>query len=72
MNLDVKVEAKNIDEIKSQFIKNYQEQNPNFQEFFSLIVPLFNALEIEKQESEKKENFETRVFEEAKKILNIT
>jgi len=71
MNLDVKVEAKNIDEIKSQFIKNYQEQNPNFQEFFSLIVPLFNALEIEKQESEKKENFETRVFEEAKKILNI-
>ncbi len=71
MKLDTKIETKNIDEIESQFIRKYQEQNKNFNEFFSLITPLFNALETEKQESEKKDNFESRVFEEALKILNI-
>ncbi len=71
MKLDTKIETKNIDEIETQFIGKYQEQNTNFQEFFSLIMPLFNSLETEKQESEKKENFESRVFEEAKKILKI-
>jgi DNA repair protein SbcD/Mre11 len=71
MKLDPKIEARNIDEIEKEFIKNYQEQNPNFTEFFNIILPLLDSLDIEKQESEKKENYETRVYEEIKKILNL-
>ncbi len=71
MKLDIKTEKTNIDEIENEFIKKYKEQNENFNEFFPLIQHLFNALELEKIESEKKENFEARVFEEANKILKI-
>jgi exonuclease SbcD len=71
MKLDIKTEKTNIDEIENEFIKKYKEQNAQFEDFFPLIQPLFNALELEKIESEKKENFESRVFEEANKILKI-
>ena len=71
MKLEIKTESTNIDEIENQFIQKYKEQNAKFDGFFSLIQPLFNALELEKIESEKKENFESRVFEEANKILKI-
>lgn len=71
MKLEIKTEKTNIDEIEKEFIKKYKEQNENYDEFFPLIQPLFNALELEKIESEKKENFEARVFEEANKILRV-
>jgi len=71
MKLEIKTELTNIDEIEKEFIRKYKEQNEQFNDFFSLIQPLFNALELEKIESEKKENFESRVFEEANKILNL-
>jgi len=70
--LDIKAESQNIEEIENQFINKYKEESiGDFKNFSDLIVPLFNALETEKQESEKKENFERRVFEEAKKVLGL-
>jgi hypothetical protein len=72
LKLDVKTESQNIEEIENHFIKEYKTQISNdFKCFSDLITPLFNALETEKQESEKKDNFEARVFEEVKKILNL-
>jgi DNA repair exonuclease SbcCD nuclease subunit len=70
--LDIKAESQNIDEIEKQFITKYKEESiGDFKNFSDLIVPLFSALETEKQESEKKENFERRVFDEVKKILGV-
>ncbi|MCX6741631.1 MAG: DNA repair exonuclease [Candidatus Pacearchaeota archaeon] len=72
LKLDVKTESQNIEEIENHFIKEYKTQiSDDFKCFSDLITPLFNALETEKQESEKKDNFESRVFEEVKKILNL-
>jgi len=70
--LDIKAESQNIEEIENQFINKYKEESiGDFKNFSDLIIPLFNALETEKQESEKKENFERRVFDEVKKILGL-
>ena len=56
----------NIEEI---IIKEYELKNPG--KFNKIILPLVHALEIEKQEDEKSTIFETRLFSEINKVLNL-
>lgn len=72
LKLEIKQEAKNIEEIEFNFIQEYNKKiQPEFQEFSPAILPLLSSLDTEKQEAEKKEVFEKRVFEEAQKILKL-
>jgi hypothetical protein len=72
LKLEVKTEGESIEEIEKKFIQEYNSKvQPEFQDFSSLILPLLNAFDTEKQEAEKKETFEKRILEEARKILNL-
>ncbi|MEM4703381.1 MAG: DNA repair exonuclease [Candidatus Pacearchaeota archaeon] len=72
LKVEVKGEHKTIDEIENEFIMEYEKQIPNeFINFSKFIVPLLEHLNFEKQEGEKKEDFQARVFENVSKILNL-
>jgi DNA repair protein SbcD/Mre11 len=63
------IEIKEDEDVEEESIKNYSDENPS--KFNELITPLVNSLAIEKQEGETTESFNTRILEEAKKILNF-
>lgn len=63
------IDIKENEDVEEESIKNYSEENPS--KFNDLITPLINSLAIEKQEGETTESFNTRILEEAKKILNF-
>lgn len=67
--LEIETEINDIDNIEDETIKSYSENNPS--KFNQLIPQLIQSLSIEKQEGEKSESFNTRLIEEAKKILKF-
>jgi hypothetical protein len=67
--VELAIEAENVDNIESEAVKVYSEQNPS--EFNKLIPQLINALAIEREEGEKTDSFNNRVIEESKKIFGV-
>ncbi|MEM1536029.1 MAG: DNA repair exonuclease [Candidatus Pacearchaeota archaeon] len=73
LNIDVKAENKSIEEIEKEFIEKYKEQIPDeFKNYSQFILPLIEHANFEKNEEEKKQDFEKRVIESISKILNIS
>ncbi len=58
-----------MEKIEEVLIDKYEKENPS--NFNDIIVPLTEALSMEKQEGEKSAIFESRLFSELNKILNI-
>ena len=65
----LEINVKNSENVEEETIKIYTKENPS--NFNDLIPILINSLSIEKQEGEKTESFNTRIIEEAKKILKF-
>lgn len=66
---EVKVDSIESSSIESEIIKKFEDKNPS--RFNYLASLLTRSLQIEKQEDEKKLNFEGRVMSEVKKILPL-
>jgi len=66
-DVEVLVEIKDINNIETESVNLYSEQNPSG--FNRIIVSLMDALSVEKQEGETSESFTRRITEETKKIL---
>jgi DNA repair exonuclease SbcCD nuclease subunit len=67
--LELEINVENPENIEHETIKIYSEKNPS--SFNNLIPQLINALSVEKQEGETQENFKSRLFEEAGRILKF-
>lgn len=67
--LELEVEIKDAENIEEETIKTYSEKNPA--DFNKKIPELINSLQTEKQEGETTEVFNTRLMDEAKKILGF-
>jgi hypothetical protein len=67
LELDIKFE--NPENIESEAIKNYSEQNPS--KFNKIIPDLMNLLTLEKQEGETIETFKNRLLSETGRVLEI-
>ena len=66
---EIEIKTDNIDEIEETIAKTFVETNPSD---FNIFLPsLINSFGLEKQEDEKKLIFESRLFEELNKILNL-
>ncbi len=66
---EIEIEIENIDEIEETIIKDFVEKNSSG--FNKLITPLINYFNLEKQEDEKKNIFESRLLSGADKLLNL-
>ncbi len=67
--LEVKIEEEKTENIEEEAIKFYSKENPS--EFNNLVYQLMSSFSIEKQEGETTENFNTRLLDDAKKILKF-
>ena len=67
--ITIKLETNDMEKVEEVLVKEYEKDNPS--EFNELIFSLIDALSIEKQEGEKTASFESRLFSELNKILNI-
>jgi len=67
--IKLEVEVSDMDKIEESIIKNYIHDNPA--DLTKFVNPLINSLALEKQDDEKTAVFESRLFDEIKKILNI-
>jgi len=67
--VELEIKLNESEDVEEQIIKIYSENNPS--EFNLSIPDLLSCLEIEKQEGEKNESFETRLLDSAKKILKF-
>lgn len=67
--VEINLEIKNKDNLEEEAIKKYSGENPS--EFNKLIPQLMNILQIEKQEGETVDSFNSRLLEDSKKILEI-
>jgi len=63
------VEIKNKENIEEETIEYYSKENPS--KLNNMILELMNSLSVEKQEGETTETFNSRLIEEAKKILKF-
>jgi DNA repair exonuclease SbcCD nuclease subunit len=63
------VEIKNKENIEQETIEFYSKENPS--KLNDLVLGLINSLSVEKQEGETTETFNSRLIEEAKKILGF-
>jgi DNA repair exonuclease SbcCD nuclease subunit len=68
-DLELDIETRDSENIEEKTINIYSKKNPS--KFNELIPSLMNALSIEKQEGETTENFNNRLIEEIKKLLNF-
>jgi hypothetical protein len=66
---EVKLDSIESGNIESEIIKRFEEKNPS--KFNHLISLLSRSLQVEKQDDEKKINFEERVISEIKKVLPL-
>lgn len=57
----------NSEDIESEFIKQFQEKNPN--RFNSVVPSLIKSLQIEKLEAETQSTFEDRLLSESRKVI---
>ena len=64
---DLEIEVQESENVEEESVKKYSEENPS--KFNDLIPSLIHSIAIEKQEGETTEVFNTRLLEEAKKIL---
>lgn len=67
--IETKIEEKEMEKIEEIFIEKYKKENPD--KFNSLILPLLNSLSLEKQEDERTAVFESRLFDDLNKILDL-
>lgn len=66
---EFEIEIENTDNIEEDSIKVYSEENPS--DFNKIILPLMNALSVEKQEGETTESFTKRLLDGTKKVINF-
>ena len=66
---ELEIEIQESENVEEESIKKYSEENPS--KFNDLIPSIIHAISIEKQEGETTETFNTRLLEEAKKILKF-
>ncbi len=66
---EIEIETDNIEKIEDTIIENFVKDNPS--QFNSLLSPLINSFNLEKQEDEKKIVFENRLLSEINKILDL-
>ncbi|MEM4271210.1 MAG: DNA repair exonuclease [Candidatus Pacearchaeota archaeon] len=67
--IEVKFSEGDMNKIEEVLIEEYQKSNPD--KFNDLILPLMNALELEKQEDEKTTIYESRLLANVNKILGL-
>jgi len=67
--LQIELNPKEMEKVEEVLIKKYENENPS--NFNTLIFPLIEALNKEKQEGEKSVVFEQRLFSELNKVLGI-
>ena len=65
----VEFQKRDKEKIEELLIKKYEKENPS--QFNDLIMPLVEALNIEKQEDERTATFESRLLAELSKIVKI-
>ena len=65
----VDIDMGNMENIEENIIKKYLEENHS--KFNSLISQLIGTLDLEKREDEKNTQFEERLLNDIKKILNV-
>jgi DNA repair protein SbcD/Mre11 len=66
---EIEVNTDNIEEMEETIIKDFSVKN--ISDFNNLIIPLMNSLNLEKQEDEKNNIFESRLLAEINKIFNL-
>ena len=66
---EIEIETDNIDKIEDTMIETFVKENPS--QFNSLLTPLINSFNLEKQEDEKRLIFENRLLSEINKILDL-
>ena len=66
---EIEIKTDDIDKIEQAIMEDFTKKNPS--SFNSLISPLLNSLDLEKQEDEKVMIFESRLLSEINKILGI-
>ena len=66
---DLDIEVHESEDVEEESIKKYSEENPS--KFNKLIISIIPAISIEKQEGETTEGFNTRLLDEAKKVLGF-
>lgn len=67
--IQIQIQAGEREKIEETLIKKYEKENPSI--FNVLILPLIEALSLEKQEGEKDAIFQSRLYYELNKILDI-
>jgi hypothetical protein len=67
--VELEIEIKDSENVEEEIIGKYSLQNPS--NFNTIIPELMNVLSLEKQEGETNETFETRLLENAKKVLTF-
>ena len=66
---EIKIDVSDMNILEDSIIKKYIEEKPS--KFNNFVSQIINALDLEKQEGEKKAVFETRLLTDIKKILNF-
>lgn len=67
--MQIELEPKDMEKVEEVLIKKFEGENPS--EFNNLILPLMESLSLEKQEGEKSNVFESRLFQELNKVLKV-
>ncbi len=67
--LQIQLQTHEIEKIEEVLIKKYEKENPS--DFNEHILPLIEALSLEKQEGEKQASFESRLFSGLSKTLGV-
>ena len=70
LKIEMNTEATDIEGLENEFINKYKNKaQDEFKKFNDVILSLISALNLEKQEGERNDVFEDRVFKNAEKIL---
>lgn len=66
---EINIEVEDVEKLEEEIIRKYAELEKS--NFNSLIPSLISAMSLEKQEDENSSNFNSRLFSELNKILNL-
>ena len=66
---EIKMEVDDMERLEEEIIKKYNKENSS--KFNSYIPQLINTLSLEKEEDETTINFNSRLFSELNKLLNL-
>ena len=67
--IEIQVQPGEMEKIEEVIVKKYDKENPS--PLNKMIFPLIEAMNLEKQEGETNTIFESRLFSELKKVLNL-